>query len=172
MIGRSKISEEELQRLEDELRRRAVRDVESLPPDPYWSNSIVRVNQKIDEATSGKSLSLSWALRVAIPGVVAIITFLVGLDYYIPDKPAANPSMKSFFLSLSPAIIDSLDQVGDGGLTTELTKYPSVNSFTNDQIAEYFISVRASEDVVETLSEEEFDSLLRALGASGKTTVQ
>jgi hypothetical protein len=68
----------------------------------------VKINGKIDDATSGKALSISWAARVAIPGVVAIVSFLVGLHYFAPDASRHAPSVAEVVLALPPAAIDSL----------------------------------------------------------------
>ncbi|HMK38239.1 MAG TPA: hypothetical protein VK569_02785, partial [Bacteroidota bacterium] len=37
------------------------------PSDAYWQNLVVKINARIDDATSAKALSISWAARVAIP---------------------------------------------------------------------------------------------------------
>ena len=51
--------------------------LEQGPDDAYWHDLIARTNRRLDEAASGKAISISWAARVAIPGVVAIIFFFV-----------------------------------------------------------------------------------------------
>lgn len=164
ILGKNKetIDEETAHSIEEELRKHAVKEDEMVPPQPYWANSLVRINARVDEATSGKSLSLSWAVRVAIPGIVAIITFLIGLDYYIPDPLPASPSMRSFFSTLSPATIDSLTAIDDAAFLAA-SELPTARSFSEAQIADYFISAEASEELVETLSEEDLNSLFSLL---------
>lgn len=160
--NKEKIDEETARSIEEELRTYASKESERVPPKPYWANSLVRINARIDEATSGRSLSLSWAVRVAIPGIVAIITFLIGLDYYIPDPRPTSPSMQSFFLSLPASTIDSLTAIDDGA-SLAVSELPTARSFSEAQIAEYFISAQASEELVETMSEEDLNSLFSLL---------
>ena len=77
------------------------------PTDAYWQNLIIRTNARIDEATSGKALSLSWAWRVAIPGVFAIVSFLIGVHYYVPGQPDERVTVASVLSALPSAAIDS-----------------------------------------------------------------
>src|SRR4030042_6452064 len=63
---------------------------EHAPSEPYWSNLLVRTNERIDHATSGKAISLSWAARVALPGVITIIFFFVALRYYYEPEPSGS----------------------------------------------------------------------------------
>jgi hypothetical protein len=78
------------------------------PPDAYFQNLIARTNARIDEASSGRALTISWAARVAIPGVVAILSFLIGLHYFVPRHGAEGPTLKAVVLSLPAQTIDSL----------------------------------------------------------------
>ena len=57
------------------------------PSETYFANLLVRTNERLDRATSGVAISLSWLARVAVPGVVAIIFFFIGLHYYAPVTP-------------------------------------------------------------------------------------
>lgn len=88
-----------IRRAEPDLDERAERALEEAirshagpdpigPAEPFWQNLLVRTNSRIDDVASGKGITMSWAARVAIPGVVAIIAFLVGLHYYIPELTA------------------------------------------------------------------------------------
>src|SRR5512141_244690 len=83
-------------------------DVAGAPPPVYWQNLIVRTNERIDHETSGKTLSIHWALRVAMPGVLAIISFFIGMHYYAPEKPEAEESLAAVILSLPGQTVDSL----------------------------------------------------------------
>jgi len=164
ILGKNKetIDEETAHSIEEELRKHAMKEDEMVPSQPYWANSLVRINARVDEATSGKSLSLSWAVRVAIPGIVAIITFLIGLDYYLPEPPPNTASMRSFFLSLPSATIDSLTAIEDA-TSFAVSELPTARSFSEAQIADYFISAEASEELVETMSDEDLNSLFSLL---------
>ncbi|HTY57405.1 MAG TPA: hypothetical protein VMF59_01250, partial [Bacteroidota bacterium] len=110
-------------------------------PDAYWQNLIIRVNARIDAATSGRALSISWAARVAIPGVVAIVSFLVGLHYIVPDAPKNEPSVADVVLSLPPAAMDSLlidPSRADPSLSVSDVA-TDVFVFSRREIAEYLI---------------------------------
>ena len=71
----------EIERMTGGTRRTDEHDL----PGTYWSNMLVKTNSRIDDVSSVRALSIGWALRVAIPGVVAIISFLIGLHYYSPE---------------------------------------------------------------------------------------
>src|SRR5512141_561288 len=82
------ITESEERELVDSVRALELEGGEkgTAPPisDAYWQNLIIRTNQRVDAAASAKAISISWAARVAIPGVVAIVSFLIALQYYVP----------------------------------------------------------------------------------------
>jgi hypothetical protein len=140
------------------------------PPDAYWQNLVVKVNRRIDDATSGKALSISWAARVAIPGVVAIISFLVGLHYYVPDASRHGPSVADVVLSLPPATIDSLliDPSGaDPALSVEDVA-ADVFVFSRQQIAEYFIDNGNPDAAVDGISDREANTLFAVLSSEHK----
>ena len=142
----------------------------SRPPDAYWQNLVVRINARIDDATSGKALSISWAARVAIPGVVAIVSFLVGLHYYVPDAYRHEPSVADVVLALPPAAIDSLlvDPSGaDLSLSVEEVA-PDGFVFSRQQIADYFIDNGDPGAAVDELSDPEANTILKVLDSERK----
>jgi hypothetical protein len=142
----------------------------SRPPDAYWQNLVVRINGKIDGATSGKALSISWAARVAIPGVVAIVSFLVGLHYYVPDASRHVPSVAEVVLALPPATIDSLliDPSGvDPSLSVEDVA-TDVFVFSRQQIADYFIDNGNPDAAVDGISDREANTILAVLASDRK----
>jgi hypothetical protein len=77
-------------------------------PSSYWGSLHLRTEERIDKGSSPGAISLSWALRVAIPGVVAILCFFIGLAYYVPDQ--REPAITSIVISLPDAALDSLFQ--------------------------------------------------------------
>ena len=95
----SAVKDEQEQEAVEELRqalRQADLSLEHLPSETYWSNLLVRTNERIDHATSGKAISLSWAARVALPGVITIVFFFVALRYYYePGQSGNNTSRMS-----------------------------------------------------------------------------
>lgn len=142
----------------------------SRPPDAYWQNLIVKINRRIDEATSGKALSISWAARVAIPGVVAIVSFLVGLHYYAPDALRHEPSVAEVVLSLPPATIDSLlvdPSRADPSLSVEDVA-TDVFVFSRQQIADYFIDNGNPGAAVDGISDGETNAILTVLSSDYK----
>ena len=142
----------------------------SRPPDAYWQNLVVKINGKIDDATSGKALSISWAARVAIPGVVAIVSFLVGLHYYAPDASRHAPSVAEVVLALPPAAIDSLlvdPSRADPSLSAEDVA-TDVFVFPRQQIADYFIDNGNTGAAVEGISDRETSTILAVLASDHK----
>src|SRR5512140_166025 len=94
--GRIEPGEAEERELEASIRGMLPREGEEGIPAPspvYWQNLIVHTNERIDRETSGKALSIHWALRVAFPGVLAIISFFIGLHYYVPEKVEKEESL-------------------------------------------------------------------------------
>jgi hypothetical protein len=142
----------------------------SRPPDAYWQNLVVRINGKIDNATSGKALSISWAARVAIPGVVAIVSFLVGLHYYVPDATRHEPSVADVVLAFPPAMIDSLlidPSRADPSLSVEDVA-ADVFVFSRQQIAEYFIDNGNPGAALDGVSDRETNTILTVLATGDK----
>jgi len=163
------IADEAERVLEAEVRRRDAAQGPSGtggPPDHYWQNLPVRVNERIDRATSGKALSISWAARVAIPGAVAIMSFLVGLHYYVPEPPASEVTVTTVVLSLPNTAIDSI--LADPGRVDPSLSIaeagPDVFDVSREQIADYLVASGNTTAAVEGLTEKETGKLLAALG--------
>lgn len=169
--GQSDITERDEQQAVDELRALLAQpgnEGSPSPPDPYWSNLLIRTNQRIDEATSGKALSISWAARVAIPGVIAILSFFIGLHYYyVPDQPKRESSLTAVVLSSPDSAVDSL--VSQGLHIEDMVRLASwhdgIFEPTNDQLSEYFLVTGNATEVLEVLSVEQVNDLLARLGA-------
>ncbi len=167
--------------LTDELERELVSGIRELAgargdaekprvPDAYWQNLIVKINNRIDRATSGRALSISWAARVAIPGVVAIVSFLVGLHYYVPDATRREPTVAEVVLSLPPAAIDSLlvdPSRADPSLSVEDVA-TDVFVFSRLQIADYFIENGNPADAVDGVTDREANTILAVLSSDVK----
>ena len=142
------------------------------PPDAYWQNFVVRANARIDGATSGRALSISWAARVAIPGVVAIASFLIALHFYVPEPPKASETVGAVVLSLPSSAMDSLlaDPARiDASLSVAETG-PDVFQVPGEQIAEYLVAHGNATAAMEGMSDGETSELLAVLGgpASGQ----
>lgn len=167
----SNITDRDEQQAVDELRTLLAQrggDGSSSPPDSYWSNVLVRSNQRIDDETSGKALSISWAARVAIPGVIAILSFFIGLHYYyVPDQPKRESSLTAVVLSSSDSAIDSL--VSQGLHVEDMVRLAlwqdGLFEPTNDQLSDYFLATGKATEVLEVLSVEQVNDLLVTLGA-------
>ena len=140
---------------------------ETPPPEPYWQNLIVRTNARIDHATSGRALSISWAARVAIPGVVAIVSFLVGLHYYVPEPPVERVSVASVVLSLPQTVIDSLlmnPEKADPSLSLADIGV-DVFELTREQITDYLVANGNTTAAVEGMTDRETTAFLAVLGS-------
>ncbi len=158
---------------EEELEA-AVRKVsgpEPLRPDVppvYWQNLLIRTNTRIDDVSSGKGITISWAARVAIPGVVAILSFLIGLHYYGPTDTSHRESLTSIVMALPEQTVDSV-LVGST-LLDELFKAEAVATplldAPEDLLRDYFIENGPASALIETLGEEEAKSIVSLLGTS------
>ncbi len=135
-------------------------------PDQYWANLLVRTNSRIDDATSPRAISISWAARVAIPGVVAVLSFVVALHYYAPVQPESADNLATVIRSLPEQAVDSLLVLGAGqsegalptiGLGDEVLRVPS------DQITDYFIENGEASQIVETMNDGQVDTFYTAL---------
>lgn len=138
-------------------------------PEAYWQNLIIRTNRKVDEAASGKAISISWAARVAIPGVVAIVSFLIALHYYVPVQTRQHSDVESIVLGLPDRAVDSL--LTDSSLSEETLVAVAANEHlfdvSSEQIGEYFIENGNATTLVELLPEQQADQMLDLL-AKGK----
>ena len=169
--GRSEDTEGEERDLAASLRGLAEAEGDSAQPaasSPYWQNLIVRTNEQIDAATSTRALSISWAARVAIPGVVAIISFFVGLHYYVPQEPNLHSTITRLILELPAQTVDSLltepSQVSESMSIVDLN--PDVFSAPADQIAEYLIENGGASSLVESIPDKQAEELLVALSTT------
>ncbi len=147
----------------DDLEREAVLAIRELarttelskPREPsaiFFSSLMVRTNETIDRVTSGKALSISWLARVAVPGVVAILFFFIGLHYYVPQK--SSHSVAEAVKSLSNEEMDSLAvNAAAQGSVSEFQRDPF--EVSNDQLAEFYVSSASPAIVMESLSEQQ-----------------
>jgi hypothetical protein len=137
----------------------------SSPSHAYWSGLLVRTNRRIDEATSAKALSISWAARVAIPGVVAIVFFFIGLHYYAPDLRRDEASVSTIIEMLPEDAVDSI-LIQPGEIGTPLSAIGTeIFEFSTDQISDYLLATGNARIAVSTLSDADVSDLLSALKA-------
>ena len=153
--------------LTDEIRGAAGAEQSGRPvSDAYWQNLIIRTNRRIDNATSGKALSISWAARVAIPGVVAILSFYIGLHYYAPDLKGSD-SLTSVVLSLPGPEVDSLladpSQLDPTISVADLGGNPF--DIPKEQMAEYFIDHGRPSALMEAMTDDQVNEVLMTLGS-------
>jgi len=163
-LERQNVTGQEEEALEQSIRDMAHGDVESPPPPAFWSSQIVQINQRIDNATSGVALSLSWAARVAIPGVVAVLAFLIGLKYYAPERSAAE-SLRQATASLESAAVESLYvasvAVHDTAIIGEIAK--SLTPANHVEATDYYLEHAPASALVNDLTDQEFNEVLAAL---------
>lgn len=136
-------------------------------PDVYWHNLLIRTNRRLDDATSAKALSISWAARVAIPGVVAILSFLIGIYIYIPEKNPAMHSLEEALLIAPDHQIDSLvasDFIRADGSAELLSE--SILLLPGELAQSYLLENTPSNDLLNRLSDEEVNQVLAVLGSS------
>jgi hypothetical protein len=170
--GDPPLSDEKEKELEQEIAalvRTEQNEQQQRLPEAYWHNLLIRTNRRVDEATSAKALSISWAARVAIPGVIAILSFLIGFYYYIPEK---NPDVHSLAeaLLVAPANqLDSLvasDVVQGGDSLSEMSNV--VLALSGELSREYLIETTATHDLLDPLSDDEVNQVLAVLGSTNK----
>jgi hypothetical protein len=140
-------------------------DAEQLVASHYWGSLIARTNERIDSATSAKALSISWAARVAIPGVLAILFFFIGLHYYAPDLPRSASTISGVLNTLPAAAIDSIMlHPEELSSTLSATEYSQdIFEFTGEQLSDYMSATATHETLVETMDDTDVTSLLIAL---------
>jgi hypothetical protein len=165
----SETSEQDEQEAVAALKQRLAQLHDSPAPvsQTYWANLLVRTNQRIDDASSAKAISISWAARVAIPGVVAILFFFIGLHYYVPEVPKKESSVASLINTLPQDAVDSIlihpEQLGTSLSSVDLSS--EIFQFSGDQITEYLAASGNDELLVENMSDAEVSTLLAALDA-------
>jgi hypothetical protein len=161
-----KAAPEEVEReIEDDLRRLGAFTTPppgATPPDAYWHNLIIRTNRKIDNASGAKAISLSWAARVAIPGVLAILSFLIGLRYYVPERQPEQHSLTDAVMLLPGSVLDSItvatpDSASTGDVGTHLL------DISGEMASTYVIENTPSRELAEYLSDQEMGEVLAAL---------
>jgi len=160
-------SEQDEQRALVELKEQLARlhDAPADLPSAHWANLIVKTNQKIDETTSAKALSISWAARVAIPGVVAILFFFIGLHYYAPDLSVREGSIASLVNTFPVATVDSI-LVNPERLDVNLSEEDvstDIFQFSSDQISEYLVANGNMQTAVNNLDDSDVAALLAVL---------
>jgi len=160
-------SDQDEQEALKELKAQVIRSSDVPPnlPAVYWANLIARTNSKIDDATSAKALSISWAARVAIPGVVAILFFFIGLHYYAPDIPTKEGSVTSLVNTLPAATVDSI-LINPERLDANLSEQDvsgDIFQFSSDQISEYLIAKGSMQTAVDNLSDSDVAAVLAVL---------
>jgi hypothetical protein len=165
---RSKVTDEEEKALEASVRELSRGQAETPPPaDAYWQNLIIRINKRVDEATSGKAISLSWAARVAIPGVVAVLSFLIGLRYYAPDRLVTPASLVEATSTLPSTAVDSLValSLARAENSPDETIAGWVLSVPHDMASDYLCEYVGTSVLLGDLSDAEVKHLLSALGS-------
>ncbi|MBI5472892.1 MAG: hypothetical protein HY961_11155, partial [Ignavibacteriae bacterium] len=131
----------------------------------YFANLLVKTNEEIDRVASGKALSISWLARVAVPGVVAILFFAIGLHYYQPNLPTSEKHVIADAVKALPQ--ETLDSLlsSSGEEVTVLAVSVSDNLFevSNDSLAEFYLSTGGYDDMVESLPEKQLGEVVALL---------
>ncbi|MBX2989684.1 MAG: hypothetical protein KF749_00800 [Bacteroidetes bacterium] len=128
----------------------------SIPSSTHFANLIVRTNHRIDHVTSGAALSISWLARVAVPGVVAILFFFIGLHYYGPGSNSRQSSMAEVVRALPAGVIDSLlyeSSAASGSIASEIPG--DVLGVSNVQLAEFYFASGMPASILETLPQQQ-----------------
>jgi hypothetical protein len=151
-----------------EIRRLTLGDKAPPSPSPsYWPRLLVRTNQRIDEATSPKALTLSWAARVAIPGVVAILSFFIGLRYFMPVQTQDATPLEAVVMAMPDRAVDTLlsdpSTLGTSLSAADLGVDPF--DMPKEQLAEYLISSANVRTVTEAFSDDQVTEVLTILGS-------
>lgn len=160
-LRRSKIeiSDSAEREAEEAVRRLASESTESgmsIPSATHFANLIVRTNQRIDHVTSGAALSISWLARVAVPGVVAILFFFIGLHYYGPGSTSRNSSIAEAVRALPAGVIDSLLYESSAASGSVASQFPDdVLDVSNVQLAEFYVASGIPASILETLPQQQ-----------------
>lgn len=167
---RFRMSAAELERtaeeeLENRIRAANTRGGMPVMSRDFWNDLRVRTNERIDRAGSGRAITLSWAARVAIPGVVALVSFLVGLHYYAPFPGPAGTPLASVLAELPDGSVDSL--VVSAAAAVDSADADLVNDTMfdagADEIAAYLVEAGAATEVGEFLADGDVDRILQAM---------
>ncbi|MDH4070760.1 MAG: hypothetical protein OEV30_10070 [Ignavibacteria bacterium] len=136
------------------------------PSPGYWQNLTARNNLRVDEAGSGRAISISWAARVAFPGAIAILFFFIGLHYYVPRQIPDGVSVTEVVSGFSEEGQDSLYRylLGTGYEMTENgIFYEDLFDPAEEGIEEYLISSGDTRVLLSTFSDEQISELLLLL---------
>ena len=168
-LGTATVDEGAEEDLAREVRRVAADLGEHEPAGPsesYWPGLLVRTNRRLDQVTSGKALTISWAARVAIPGVVAVLSFLIGLRYYAPQHESHTPTLAKVVLSMPQAEVDTLlsglSEISSAVSVADLG-YDPLNP-ESEEFASYLIDSGSLAAIEESMSDQEVTAVLIALG--------
>jgi hypothetical protein len=137
-------------------------------PDELRNALLVRTNAEIDRLSSGRALSVSWAARVAIPGVVAIISFFTALHYYGTPAPGTSNGVAPLIAGLPEAQLDSLMEVEGIGDSSVVFAAAGSGLFDipSDVAADYLLETDRTAVVLEALTDTQVEEVLATLGTS------
>ncbi len=138
-------------------------NAEPAPSATYFANLTVKTNETIDHVTSGKALSISWLARVAVPGVVAILFFFIGLHYYKPEMSNGKNSIAEAVKVLPQSTVDSMmvSSIVEDGETVNL--HSDIFDVSSEQLAEYFVSSENEATLLETIPERQLNDVASIL---------
>jgi hypothetical protein len=103
---------------------------------------------------------------VAIPGVVAILSFLVGLQYLVPMHVQEVSPLKAVVMSMGERAVDTLlSDPSRTGASLSLADL-GVDPFAvpKEELAEYLIASANVGTVTESLNDEQITDVLTILG--------
>ena len=160
-----KVDEAAERELEERVRRTAGRDRSGENvPEAYWQNLIVRTNRRIDDVSSGKGITISWAARVAIPGVIAILSFMIGLHYYTPELTTRRDALADVVLALPNGVADSVFQNYPLNASEAMGVVGErMLEISDEQMRDYFIEEGGMTSVLEVLTDEQVSEGLTLL---------
>jgi hypothetical protein len=162
---RAEIDPREEERLAEEIRRLSAGEPASAAPPPqYWANMLVRINGRIDEASSGVALSLSWAARVAIPGVVAVVSFLIALQHYVPLQPG-DVSVRELLArgGVDSMLVQQTEEQSTGAQEVLADAYLDLS---HEQLSDYFVNNGTPATVMDVLPEADVKAVLVTIGSA------
>ncbi len=133
------------------------------PSDAYFASLIVKTNEKIDYVTSGRALSISWLARVAVPGVVAIIFFFIGLHYYVPAPPEKSTTIADAVKTLPADQLDSLLLSSSLNGRSQAEWYPDIFSVRSEYLFDYYVAFESPATVLEVLSDQQLKEVAAIL---------
>jgi hypothetical protein len=163
--GKEQPSDGQIGELEQWLRASTKSADRPVQGDAYWGRLRVTTNERIDRAVSPRTLSLNWLARVAIPGAVAVFSFIVALHYYAPVHHQSDPGPGALISAVDESDADSLlaSAAANGEVKTAGLVGGEVFQVPNDQIAEYFVDNGKTAQLVEAMSDDQANALLDRL---------